>query len=206
MEKLPLVALISGRGSNLKAIIDAHEPLIEIRAVISNRQQAQGLLYAQQAGIPTVVLDHGGFKTRLDFDTALQTRIDNFQPKLVILAGFMRILTPEFVSHYRGRLFNIHPSLLPAFKGLHTHKRALESGVKEHGTTVHFATDELDSGPIIIQARVPIKPDDDEDSLAARVLLEEHRIYLQAIRWFAQGRLLLQGKTALLDGKPIKLV
>jgi len=203
MEKLPLVVLISGRGSNLKAIIDAQEPLLDIRAVISNNHQAQGLNYAQQVGISTKVLDHTQFRTRIDFDTALQACIEQYQPKLVILAGFMRILSAKFVRYYQGRLFNIHPSLLPAFKGLHTHKRALEAGVKEHGATVHFATADLDSGPIIIQARVAVKPDDTEDSLAARVLQEEHRIYLQAIRWFAQGRLVLQGSQTLLDGKPI---
>ncbi|BAP58235.1 phosphoribosylglycinamide formyltransferase [Thioploca ingrica] len=203
MEKLPLVALISGRGSNLKAIIDAADPLIEIRAVISNRSQAGGLLYAQQAGIATAIVDHSLFKTRLDFDIALQTAIDQYQPKLVILAGFMRILSPELVAHYRGRLFNIHPSLLPAFKGLHTHRRALESGVKEHGASVHFVTEDLDAGPVIIQARVPVLPDDNEDSLAYRVLQQEHRIYSQAIHWFAEGRLQLQGQVALLDGQPI---
>lgn len=203
MEKLPLVALISGRGSNLKAIIDAADPLIDIRAVISNRPQAPGLLYAQQAGMATQVIDHKTFKSRLEFDTALQTAIDHYQPKLLILAGFMRILSPDFIKHYRGRLFNIHPSLLPAFKGLHTHQRVLESNMKEHGASVHFVTEELDAGPVIIQARVPVLPDDDEDSLAARVLQEEHRIYPQAIHWFAQGRLQLQGQTTLLDGKAI---
>ncbi|MEK8016940.1 MAG: phosphoribosylglycinamide formyltransferase [Candidatus Parabeggiatoa sp.] len=203
MDKLPLVALISGRGSNLKAIIDAADPLIDIRAVISNRPQAPGLLYAQQAGMATQVIDHKTFKSRLEFDTALQTAIDHYQPKLLILAGFMRILSPDFIKHYRGRLFNIHPSLLPAFKGLHTHQRVLESNMKEHGASVHFVSEELDSGPVIIQARVPVLPDDDEDSLAARVLQEEHRIYPQAIHWFAQGRLQLQGQTTLLDGKAI---
>jgi len=194
MAKLPLVALISGRGSNLKAIIDAADPLIEIRAVISNRPQAPGLLYAQQAGIATQIIDHKTFKSRIEFDTALQTAIDHYQPKLVILAGFMRILSPDFIKHYRGRLLNIHPSLLPAFKGLHTHQRVLQSNMEEHGTSVHFVTEELDSGPVIIQARVPVLPDDDEDSLAARVLQEEHRIYPQAIHWFAQGRVQLQEK------------
>jgi phosphoribosylglycinamide formyltransferase-1 len=202
-EKLPLVALISGRGSNLKAIIDATDPLVEIRAVISNRPQAQGLLYATQAGIPTEVLDHSQFKTRIDFDTALQHCIDYYQPKLVVLAGFMRIFTPEFVAHYQGRLLNIHPSLLPAFRGLHTHRRVLESATQEHGASVHFVTEDLDAGPVIIQARVPVLPDDDEESLAARVLREEHRIYPQAIHWFAQGRLQLQGQHALLDGQPV---
>ena len=203
MEKLPLVALISGRGSNLKAIIDAHDPLVEIRAVISNRSQAQGLRYAEQAGIPTEILEHQSFQARLEFDLALQTCIDHYHPKLVILAGFMRILSPEFVAHYQGRLLNIHPSLLPAFKGLNTHQRVLDSGAKEHGASVHFVTAELDSGPVIIQARVPVLSDDDEATLAARVLHEEHRIYPQAIHWFAEGRLQLQGRTVLLDGQAV---
>jgi phosphoribosylglycinamide formyltransferase-1 len=198
MEKLPIVALISGRGSNLKAIIDAEMRLVEIRAVISNRPEALGLRYAEEAGISTEVLDHTQFKSRFEFDTALQTCIDHYQPKLVVLAGFMRILSNQFVAHYQGRLLNIHPSLLPAFKGLHTHKRALEAGVKEHGVSVHFVTEDLDSGPIIMQARVPVLPDDDEDSLAARVLQQEHCIYPQAIEWFAEGRLQLQGKTVFL--------
>jgi len=201
--KLPLVVLISGRGSNLKAIIDAQDPLVEIRAVISNRPQAPGLLYAKQAGIPTEVIDHTPFKTRLEFDNALQNCIDHYQAKLIVLAGFMRILSAEFVTHYRGRIFNIHPSLLPAFKGLHTHKRVLESKMKEHGASVHFITEDLDAGPVIIQARIPILPNDNEKNLAARVLCEEHRIYPQAIHWFAQNRLQLQGQQALLDGQPI---
>jgi phosphoribosylglycinamide formyltransferase-1 len=203
MKKLPLVALISGRGSNLRAIIDAADPLVEICGVISNRPQAAGLIYAQQAGIATMVIDHTLFKTRRDFDIALQTGIEQYQPQLVILAGFMRILSPELIAHYRGRILNIHPALLPAFKGLHTHRRALESGVKEHGASVHFVTEDLDAGPVIIQARVPVLPDDNEDSLAARVLQQEHRIYPQAIHWFAEGRLQLQDQVALLDGKPL---
>lgn len=203
MDKLPLVVLISGRGSNLKAIIDAADPLVEIRAVISNRPQAPGLVYAQQAGLATEVLDHTAFKNRATFESALENRIDYYQAKLVVLAGFMRILSPAFVAHYQGRLFNIHPSLLPAFKGLDTHQRALEAGVKEHGASVHFVTEDLDAGPVIIQARVPVYPNDDENSLAARVLKEEHRIYSQAIHWFAEGRLELKGNVALLDGKTI---
>jgi phosphoribosylglycinamide formyltransferase-1 len=203
MDKLPLVVLISGRGSNLKAIIDAADPLVDIRAVISNRPKAQGLIYAQQANIATEVLDHTTFENRAAFDSKLQTCIDNYQPKLVVLAGFMRILSPAFVAHYKGALFNIHPSLLPAFKGLDTHKRAIESGVKEHGSSVHFVTEDLDAGPIIIQASVPIYLDDDEKTLAMRVLQEEHRIYPQAIHWFAEGRLELKGNIALLDGKMI---
>jgi phosphoribosylglycinamide formyltransferase 1 len=205
MEKLPIVALISGRGSNLKAIIEAQLPLVEIRAVISNRPEAPGLRYAEEAGISTEVLDHTQFKSRLEFDTALQACIDHYQPKLVVLAGFMRILSSQFVAYYQGRLFNIHPSLLPAFKGLHTHKRALEAGVKEHGVSVHFVTEDLDSGPVIIQARVPVLSDDDEESLAARVLEQEHRIYPEAIQWFAEGRLQLQENTVFLDGKPVVL-
>jgi phosphoribosylglycinamide formyltransferase-1 len=203
MNKLSLVALISGRGSNLRAIIEAADPLVAIRAVISNRPQAPGLAYAQQANIPTEVIDHKAYSSRQAFDMALQSKIDDYQPQLVILAGFMRILSPEFVAHYRGRLLNIHPSLLPAFKGLHTHRSVLESNVKEHGASVHFVTEDLDAGPVIIQARVPVLPDDDEERLAARVLQKEHRIYPQAIHWFATERLQLQGNLAMLDGKPI---
>jgi phosphoribosylglycinamide formyltransferase-1 len=203
MNKLPLVILISGRGSNMKAIIDAADPLVEIRAVISNRPQAAGLLYAQQAKIATEVIDHKQFDSRAEFDKALQIRIDHYQPQLVVLAGFMRILTSEFVTHYQGHLLNIHPSLLPAFKGLHTHQRVLESGKKEHGATVHFVTAEMDTGPSIIQAHVPVLSNDDEETLAARVLQEEHRIYPQAIHWFAAGRLQLYGNLAILDGKPL---
>jgi phosphoribosylglycinamide formyltransferase-1 len=189
MKKISIVVLISGRGSNLKAIIDAANPLINISAVISNRPDAAGLIYAQQAGITTEVLDHKNFATRLEFDTALQQCIDKYKPQLVVLAGFMRILSSEFVKHYKGRLINIHPSLLPKFKGLNTHKRAIEAGEKEHGATVHFVTEDLDSGPIILQARVPILADDTEESLAARVLQEEHKIYPEAIQLFAEGKL-----------------
>jgi phosphoribosylglycinamide formyltransferase-1 len=201
MKKLALVVLISGRGSNLKAIIDAADPLVEIRAVISNRANATGLLYAQQAGIATEVLDHTPFDSRVAYDQALQICIDRYHPDLVALAGFMRILSPALVTHYRGRLINIHPSLLPAFKGLHTHKRVLESKMTEHGASVHFVTEDLDSGPVILQARVPVLPTDDENTLAARVLTVEHRIYPQVIHWFAEGRLQLQGQQVLLDGK-----
>jgi phosphoribosylglycinamide formyltransferase-1 len=203
MNKLPLVVLISGRGSNLKAIIDAADPIVDIRAVISNRADAKGLLYAQQTGIPTEILDHTPFKTRLEFDQALQACIDRYQPGLVALAGFMRLLTPEFTQHYHGRLINIHPSLLPAFKGLHTHQRVLDSKMTEHGASVHFVTADLDSGPVIGQARVPVLPEDDEETLAARVLVEEHRLYPQVIHWFAEGRLQLQGQRVLFDGQPI---
>lgn len=202
--KIPVVALISGRGSNLQAIIDASKenlPII-IRAAISNRYGAYGLERAARAGIKTETLRQDEFTTRESFDRALIARIDAYQPELVILAGFMRILSEEFVAHYRGRLLNIHPSLLPLLPGLDTHQRALDAGMSEHGATIHFVTEEVDAGPIVVQARVPILPDDTADGLAARVLEQEHRIYPQAIRWFAEGRLQLEGSRALLDGKP----
>jgi phosphoribosylglycinamide formyltransferase-1 len=198
-----LVVLISGSGSNLQAIVDgANNDLpVEIRAVISNSADAYGLQRAQQAGIATRVLDHREFNERAAYDAALQTLIDGFQPGLVILAGFMRILTPDFVTHYAGRLFNIHPSLLPKFRGLHTHQRALDAQETLHGASVHFVTEELDGGPLIVQAQVEVEAGDDADRLAARVLKLEHQIYPLAIRWFAEGRLALneQGKV-MLDG------
>ncbi|ALG67686.1 phosphoribosylglycinamide formyltransferase [Beggiatoa leptomitoformis] len=203
MEKLAIVVLISGRGSNLQAIIDAADPLVDIRAVISNRPHAQGLHIATQAGIPCEIIDHTQFANRDTFDTALQNCIDHYQAQLVVLAGFMRILTPDFIQHYAGRLINIHPSLLPAFKGLHTHRQALQAGVTEHGATVHFVTPELDSGAPILQGRVPVYPDDTEEQLAQRVLDIEHQIYPQVIHWFAEQRLYLQAQTAYLDNKPI---
>ncbi|MDM8565419.1 phosphoribosylglycinamide formyltransferase [Candidatus Halobeggiatoa sp. HSG11] len=205
MKKFPIVILISGRGSNLKAIIDAKDPLIEIKAVISNKSQAGGLLYAKQNNIKTEVLNHKNFKTRLEFDQALQICIDKYQPELIVLAGFMRILSAEFVNHYQKRIINIHPSLLPTFKGLHTHKRVLEAKIKQHGASVHFLTEELDAGPVIIQAQVPVFSDDNEDTLAARVLNEEHRIYPQAIHWFAEGRLKLRGQQVFLDNQIIEV-
>jgi len=201
MKPLPIVVLISGRGSNLQAIIDAADPLVDIKAVISNRPDAKGLASAQAANIVTKVIDHRQFADRETFDEALQKRIDNYQPSLVVLAGFMRILSDKFVAHYRGRLLNIHPSLLPKFKGLHTHERALAEGVKEHGASVHFVTEALDAGPVILQAKVPVLPTDDVDTLAARVLKEEHRIYPQVIHWFAEGRLQLRGDKFFLDGQ-----
>jgi phosphoribosylglycinamide formyltransferase 1 len=192
MKKLAVVILISGRGSNMQAIVEAHDPLVEIRAVISNRADAAGLIFAQQQGIVTEVLDHQGFATRELFDRALIACIDRYSPDLVVLAGFMRILTAEFVTHYLGRLINIHPSLLPKYKGLHTHARVLAAGETEHGATVHFVTAELDAGPTILQARVPVLPTDDENSLAARILEQEHRIYSQAIHQFAEGGIVVQ--------------
>jgi phosphoribosylglycinamide formyltransferase-1 len=172
----------------MQAILEARLPLT-VAAVISNDPQAGGLATAQRHGIATRVVDHRAHRERAAFDTALAREIDSFEPDLVVLAGFMRILTDDFVNRYRSRLVNIHPSLLPAFTGLHTHRRALEAGVKTHGCTVHFVTPQLDHGPIVIQAAVPVLDSDDENTLAARVLAEEHRIYPQALRWFCDGRL-----------------
>ncbi len=184
-----VVILISGRGSNMEAIVRAQIPGARIVAVISNRPDAGGLEFAARHGIASQVVDHRAFPSREAFDAALAELIDGFSPDLVVLAGFMRVLTDAFVSRYAGRLLNIHPSLLPSFPGLHTHQRALEAGVRVHGTTVHFVTPTLDCGPIVIQAAVPVLPGDDEASLAARVLVQEHRIYPQAVRWFVEGRL-----------------
>ena len=184
-----IVILISGRGSNMQAIVQAGIPGARIAAVISNRPDAAGLAWAQTQGIPTVALDHKQFAGREAFDQALAAAIDEFQPDLVVLAGYMRILTTPFVEHYAGRMMNIHPSLLPAFTGLHTHARAIETGVKITGCTVHFVTPELDHGPIIVQAAVPVQDDDTPDTLAERILQQEHCIYPQAVRWFIEGRL-----------------
>jgi len=196
---LPVVVLISGSGSNLQALIDGAQldlP-IRIRAVISNEPDAFGLERARRAGIQTRVLSHRDFPSREAYDTALGSLIGKFEPKLVVLAGFMRILTPELVAEYRGRMLNIHPSLLPKFRGLHTHQRALEAGETVHGASVHFVTEKLDGGPLVLQARVPVEPGDDPDRLAARVLDREHRIYPQVVRWIAQGRLRLDA-----NGRP----
>ena len=189
-----IVILISGRGSNLEALIaarDAGQLPVNIAAVISNRPDAQGLETAARAGIVAHYIDHKAFAERDRFDAALAECIDGFVPDLVVLAGFMRILSDGFVRHYSGRLMNIHPSLLPCFPGLHTHRQALREGVRIHGCTVHFVTPALDHGPIIVQAAVPVFDGDDEATLAARVLVQEHRIYPQAVRWFAEGRLRL---------------
>ena len=205
---LPIVVLISGNGTNLQAVIDAAsrgELPAEIRAVISNRPQAFGLQRARSAGIPVEVVDHTRYPDRDGFDAALQTAIDRYRPALVVLAGFMRILTPQFVRHYHGRMLNVHPSLLPAFRGLDTHRRALAAGVKEHGVSIHFVTDELDGGPVIVQQKIPILPGDDAARLAARVQEEEHRLYPRVIRWFAQGRLKLHDNRIMFDGKPLAL-
>jgi len=203
---MPVVILISGSGSNLQAIIDAahskHCP-IDIKAVISNRPDVKGLERARLANIETQVVDHKQFDGREAFDKALITQIDKHQPALVILAGFMRILTHEFVEHYTGRLLNIHPALLPDFPGLNTHERALESGVKQHGASVHFVTTEVDGGPIVLQASVPVKVDDTAETLAANVLQQEHLIYPLVIKWYAEKRLVLDNNMPLLDKKEL---
>ena len=183
-----IVILISGRGSNMQAILAARLP-VAVAAVISNEPTAAGLAIARRHGVATRVVDHRAYAERAAFDAALAKEIDALKPDLIALAGFMRILSDEFVKRYAGRLVNIHPSLLPAFTGLHTHRRALEAGIKVHGCTVHFVTPQLDCGPIVIQAAVPVLEGDSEDALAARVLEQEHRIYPQAIRWFCEDRL-----------------
>lgn len=199
-----VVVLISGSGSNLQALIDqfadAGSPA-RISAVIANRADAYGLERARQAGIETRVLDHKAYDGREAFDTALIEAIDVFEPQLVVLAGFMRILSPGFVRHYQGRLLNIHPSLLPKYKGLHTHQRAIEAGDAEHGCTVHFVTEELDGGPLVIQAILPIETGDTPDVLAQKVLRYEHHIYPLAVSWFAEGRLRLGQQGVELDGQ-----
>jgi phosphoribosylglycinamide formyltransferase-1 len=197
-----IVILISGSGSNLQAIIDAvcdKQINARICAVISNKADAYGLERARKAGIACELVDHKQYDCREDFDQALAARIEAYQPNLVILAGFMRILTDKFVRQFKGRLLNIHPSLLPKYPGLHTHQRALDSGDSEHGATVHFVTEELDGGPAIIQARVPIMAGDDATILAERVLTKEHVIYPLAAQWFTQGRLELKDDKVLLD-------
>ncbi|WP_264309934.1 phosphoribosylglycinamide formyltransferase [Pseudomonas putida] len=201
-----VVVLLSGSGSNLQALIDScrrDDSPVRIRAVVSNRADAYGLQRAAAAGIDTAVLDHTGFDGREAFDAALMARIDGFAPDLVVLAGFMRILSGDFVRHYQGRLLNIHPSLLPKYKGLHTHRRALEAGDAEHGCSVHFVTEELDGGPLVVQAVVPVTSDDTAESLAHRVHHQEHQIYPLAVHWFAEGRLRLGEHGALLDGQPL---
>ncbi len=189
-----IVILISGRGSNMQAIVRACAldgwPA-QVAAVIANRPQAAGLRFAGEHGIATAVVDHHAFDKREAFDASLAETIDVHRPDLVVLAGFMRILSAEFVRRYEGRMLNIHPSLLPAFPGLHTHRRVLEAGCKVSGATVHFVTPDLDHGPIVMQSVVSVLPGDTEDSLAARVLATEHRIYPQAVAWFVHGQLRL---------------
>jgi len=194
-----VVILISGRGSNMRSIVEAGLAA-NVRAVISNRPDAGGLAYAREHGIATAVVDHTQHPDRAAFDHALAQEIDRHAPDLVVLAGFMRILTPGFVEHYAGRMINIHPSLLPAFTGLHTHRRAIEAGCRIAGVTVHFVTGELDGGPIIAQTAVPVLAGDDEATLAARVLAQEHLLYPRVVRWFLEERLTLQhGRAVLRD-------
>ncbi len=199
-----IVILISGRGSNMEAIVRAfnlEKWPARLCAVISNRADAAGLGFAGKAGIPTRVVSHKDYADRDAYDAALQAVIDEYRPDLVILAGFMRILTTGFVEHYTGRMINIHPSLLPAFRGLHTHRQALDAGVRVHGATVHFVTPELDGGPLIAQAVVPVLPEDSEDSLADRVLEQEHRLYPRVVRWIVEDKVELtpEGRVRLAD-------
>lgn len=205
--KTRCVVLISGRGSNLSAILKATQsadyPAV-IAGVISNKADAPGLQLARDAGIAVTVVPNADYADRAAYDMALQAAVDAYTPDLVVLAGFMRILTPGFVEHYAGRLINIHPSLLPSFTGLHTHQRALDAGVRWHGCTVHFVTAELDHGPIIAQAVVPVCEGDDARTLAARVLDVEHEIYPGAVRWFAEGRLTIDGQRVRVSGQTAK--
>ena len=201
-----VVVLLSGTGSNLQALIDSTrtgDSPVRIAAVISNRSDAYGLQRARDAGIDTRSLDHKAFEGREAFDSALIELIDAFAPKLVVLAGFMRILSADFVRHYEGRLLNIHPSLLPKYKGMHTHQRALDAGDSEHGCSVHFVTEELDGGPLVVQAVIPVQLGDTPQTLAQRVHAQEHQIYPLAVRWFAEGRLRLGEHGAVLDGQPV---
>lgn len=200
-----IVVLISGSGSNLQALIDQFHQGYEARivAVIANKVDAYGLTRAEQAGIPAQVVANIAYASREDYDAALVQAIDVYQPDLVVLAGFMRILTSGFVNHYAGRMLNIHPSLLPKYMGLHTHQRAIDAGDEEHGTSVHFVTEELDGGPVILQARVPIFAGDEVDSVAARVQQQEHRIYPLVVKWFIDGRIKMEDGRAWLDDQPL---
>lgn len=206
MTKKPIVVLLSGSGSNLQALLDvtaAPDFPAEVVAVISNRPGALGLTRAQNHGVPAITLDHKEFVDRASFDRALQKTIDQFSPELVVLAGFMRILTPDLVNHYQGRMLNIHPSLLPKYPGLHTHRRAIDAGDLVHGATVHFVTTELDGGPAIIHAEVAVEPGDTEATLARRVLSKEHLIYPLAVRLFSENRLALNEGEVWLDGQRV---
>ena len=187
-----IVILISGRGSNMQAVLEAKLNAM-VCAVISNEASARGLQIARDAGVDTRVISHHAYANRASFDRCLADTIEEYRPDLIVLAGFMRILTEEFIKRFSGRIMNIHPSLLPAFPGLDTHRRAIDEGVKLHGCTVHFVTTALDHGPIVIQSAVPVRPDDDEDRLAARVLEQEHAVYPRAIQWFLDNHLVVEG-------------
>ncbi len=196
------VVLISGGGSNLQSIIDNADTIdLEIKSVISNNPQAYGLERAKKANIPTHSVDHKQFNSRDEFDKTLGAIIDEYHPDIIILAGFMRILTKEFTNKYLGKMLNIHPSLLPKFQGLHTHQRAIDAGEKIHGVSIHFVTDELDGGPIIAQRSIEVLDDDTAESLAKRVLTEEHKLFPEVISWFTKGRLHLENNNAVLNGE-----
>ncbi len=203
---LTVAVLVSGHGSNLQALLDAQSRGLiatDIRVVISNDPKAYGLIRARRFRIPTEIVPHQQFLEREQFDAAIMAILARYQPDLVVLAGFMRILTPAFIQAYRGRLLNIHPSLLPMLPGLRTHERALHAGLREHGASVHFVTETLDGGPVILQARVPVLPNDNVERLSRRVQTEEHRIYPAVVGWYAQGRLNLQREQIWLDGAPL---
>lgn len=198
-----IVVLISGNGSNLQAILEACEanmPNAQVAAVFSNKADAYGLERAKQFDVNGHFVDPKAFESREDFDAELMTQIDEYQPDVIVLAGYMRILSGAFVSHYLGKMINIHPSLLPKYPGLHTHQRAIDAGDKEHGTSVHFVTEELDGGPVVLQAKVPVFEDDDADALAARVQTQEHNIYPMVTKWLVDGRLSMTEGKAYLDG------
>lgn len=206
--KSRIVVLISGSGSNLQAIIDACKNngiAGQICAVISNRASAYGLERASKANIATQAISHKNYASRDEYDIALQAAIDQYSPDLVVLAGFMRILTPSFVQHFQGKMLNIHPSLLPKYQGLHTHQRAIDAKDKEHGVSVHFVTEELDGGPVIQQAKVSIEHTDTADTLAAKVLIEEHQLYPRVINWFCAGRLTMIDQHAYLDAECLSI-
>jgi phosphoribosylglycinamide formyltransferase 1 len=206
MSRLPIAILISGRGSNMRVIAEraaAGTLPVDVRAVVSDQPVAEGLQTAAALNIATRVLQPREFADRLSYDRALVQLLEQYQPQLIVLAGFMRILTPHFIGAFANRILNVHPSLLPKYRGLHTHRRALEAGEELHGVSVHFVTEELDGGPVVLQAEVPVLSGDSEKTLSARVQQAEHRIYPQAIDWFARGRLLLKDGRAWLDGKPL---
>ena len=207
MSKCSTVILISGSGTNLQAFIDAAAAGVidlDLRLVFSNRPDAFGLQRAAAAGIPTAVIEHGDFEDRESFDRAVAAKLDEVAPELLVLAGFMRILSPWFVQHYAGRILNIHPALLPKYPGLDTHQRVLDAGDKWHGSTVHFVTEELDGGPRILQGRLAVDPGESADDLCARVQSVEHRIYPEAANWFGQGRLAFHADAAWLDGEQLE--
>ena len=204
-----IVSLISGRGSNFEAIYKAAQAKswdVRFTGLIANQPEAKGLVFAKSVGIPTAVIDHRAYPSREAFDRALMQQIDAFSADLVVLAGFMRILTPGFIKHYEGRMINIHPSLLPRFPGLHTHERALEAGDRVHGATVHFVSAGVDEGPIICQSEVPVLPTDTPSELAARVLKTEHQIYPLAVEWFIQGRLQITGNRVRVDPPELQYI